>query len=724
MQGRHKGGATGVASCPMVTRGWLLPGANDEPMTLYVSSLLIACGICLFAGVHAVLAGTAGKREPVSQAFGCLSLMLAVYLLLTATLYQTDSLSLARPLIRWQLTLACVIYPAAVWFLGLYAELHEWRRWLVLASFMFGTLLVVNLFSANSVIYAEIVKDHAIALPWGEQVHDFAGRKSNLFGVYFLAQDATYAFAIGCCVTLWRRHSRRAWPLTLYLLIQGGAALQADVVDRTGMRTVTYEGLAFLALVLLMGDRLRLELSERATLLASNLKELRTETLRRQQVESNLRHLAYHDPVTGLPNRLALRDHLQAALTGRRTGDHALILLDLDHFRTINEALGHDVGDMLLKAVAARLLAAAPTGSLVARHGGDEFALHVWLPAGATPAAMAQDIAYAITAQLTAPYTIDAHDLAVGLSGGIALLPGMTSDVDSALRQVDVALHRAKASGRNTVIIFEQLMEAQADRRLLLEKGLRLALERDEFELHYQPQLDAHGRFVAAEALLRWHHPQHGLIAPGEFIPIAEETGLIHAIGRYVLHQACVERESWAAAHADARISINASPWQLFAQDYVRTVRDTVNSTRTRPLNVTIEITENALLHDLEDVAHKMRELASLGFHFALDDFGSGYASLGNLKKLPLHELKIDRVFVEGMQPGVRDTLVEAIITIAHEQQLFVVAEGVETEQQREALVELGCDAIQGYLVCRPMPSAQFHEWLDRLTGPVAMRSH
>ena len=690
-------------------------------MTLYVSSLLIACGICFFAGIHAVLAGTAGKREPVSQAFGCLSLLLAVYLLLTAAVYQTEALSLARVLIHWQLTIACLVYPVAVWFIGLYAELRRWRRWLVLTSIVFGGLLVANVFSANSVIYAEIAHGRVLNLPWGEQVHDFPGRKSQLFGVYFLAKDAVYVFAIGCCVALWRKHSARAWPLTLYLLIQGLAAVHADIVNRSGTQMVTFEALAFLALVLLMGDRLRRELSDRATLLAHNLDELRAETKRRQQVESNLRHLAYHDPVTGLPNRLALRDYLHDELAGRRTDDHALILLDLDHFRTINEALGHDVGDMLLKAVAVRLLAAAPPGSMVARHGGDEFALHVGLPADATPAAAARDIVREVTARLTAPYTIGAHDLAVGVSAGIALLPGMANDVDSALRQVAMAMHQAKAAGRNTTIIFEQLMQAQADRRLLLEKGLRLALERDEFELHYQPQVDAHGRFVGAEALLRWRHPQHGLIAPTEFIPIAEETGLIHAIGRHVLRESCVERESWAAVHADARISINVSPWQLFAQDFVRVVHETVNATRAKPCNVTIEITENALLHDLDDVAYKMRELASLGFHFSLDDFGSGYASLGNLKKLPLHELKIDRVFVEGMQTGVRDTLVEAIISIAHEQQLYVVAEGVETSQQRDALAELGCDAIQGYLVCRPMPSAQFHDWLDQLTEPAAV---
>ena len=688
-------------------------------MTLYVSSLLIACGICLFAGIHALLAGTAGKREPLNQAFCCLSLLLAGYLLVTAAVYQADALSLARPLIRWQLTLACLIYPSAVWFLGLYAELRQRRRWLALASLAFGTLLVINLFSENSVIYADIVEDRAITLPWGEHVHDFAGRKSPLFGVYFLAKDAVYLFGTGCCVALWRRHSARAWPLTLYLLIQGAAAVHADVVNRSGTQMVTFEALAFLALVLLMGDRLRLELSQRATLLAHNLEELRAETRRRQHVESNLRHLAYHDPVTDLSNRLALREHVQAALAGPHADDHALILLDLDHFRIINEVLGHDVGDLLLQAVAARLVDAAPAESLVARHGGDEFALHVRLPSGAPPAAAARDIVRGLMAQLTAPYTIGAHDLAVGVSAGIALLPGLASDVDSALRQVAVALHQAKASGRNMAIIFEQLMQAQADRRLLLEKGLRLAIERHEFELHYQPQLDLRGRFVAAEALLRWRHPQHGLIAPSEFIPIAEETGLIHAIGRHVMRQACVDRERWGAEHADARVSINVSPWQLFAQDFVRVVHETVNATHTRPRNVTIEITENALLHDLDDVAHKMRELASLGFQFALDDFGSGYASLGNLKKLPLHELKIDRVFIEGMQTDVRDTLVEAIIRIAHEQQLFVVAEGVETSQQRKALAELGCDAIQGYLVCHPLPAAQFQQWLAQLTEPV-----
>lgn len=683
-------------------------------MILFVSSQLIACGVCLIAGLYSLLAGSAGQRDPMLQAFGVLSLLLAGYLLITTSIYETSSLPLAVTLVRWQLAVACLVYPVAVGFFGHYAQLQHWRRWLAVAAVVFGVLFGVNLFSPFSVIYSDLFSNGQLILPWGEQVNSFTGHKSSWFGVYFLAKDAIYVWAIGCCVALWRKRSSRAWPLTLYLLFQGATAVHADIVNRAGIQTVTYESFGFLMLVLLMGAQLRRELQQRATLLVRNLNELRTETLRRQLGEANLRHLAYHDPVTDLPNRLALYEHLQSALATEPHSDSALILLDLDHFRTINDALGHDVGDQLLKAVATRLLPAAPPGSLVARLASDEFAVHVKLPAGVRPAVAALDIARELTTQLTVPFKIGAHDLAIGASGGIALLPGMADSVDSAMRQVAMALHQAKAAGRNRTLVFEQLMQAQADRRLLLEKGLRLALERDEFELHYQPQVDADGCFVGAEALLRWRHPPHGLIAPDEFIPIAEEAGLIHSIGRYVVHRACMDRESWPAALAATRVSINVSPWQLFAQDFVGTLRDIVSSTRTPPQQVTIEITESAVLHNLDDLAQKMRELAHTGFRFALDDFGSGYASLGHLKKLPLHELKIDRVFVEHLQTGVPDAFVSAIITIAHKQNLFVVAEGVETAQQRDVLAQLQCDAIQGFLISHALPAAEFRDWLEQ----------
>ncbi|OOG38110.1 EAL domain-containing protein [Rhodanobacter sp. C05] len=690
-------------------------------MTLYISSLLIACGICFFAGIHATFARSAQGQDRVYLAFGCLSLLVSVYLALAASLYQAESISTAAALARAEITLGCLIYPTGIWFFSLYAGLVHWRRWVIAAVVIFTPMLLINLGSPYSMLYTGITMRPPLVLPWGESVHDFAGTEAPvLTGLYYAAVDASFLWAVCCCVLLWR-HGRgaRVWSLTLYLILQATASVHAEMVNYHGGRGLTFDSLAFLALVLLMSGVLRRELQRRNQALAVSLDELRSETLRREGVEADLRHLAYHDHLTGLPNRHFMHERLQAALASTEQVDGALILFDLDHFKTINEALGHDVGDELLKGVATRISEAAPPGACVARLGGDEFALHLQplIDNNESPAQAALRITQEITARLTAPLRIGNHDLVVGVSAGIAPLPGTARDVDSVLRQVDMALYRAKAAGRHTAVVFESEMQAQADRRLLLEKGLRLALDRGEFEVHYQPQLDMQGRFVGAEALLRWRHPEHGLIDPDEFIPIAEETGLIHRIGRDVLQQACLELETWPAAHAKARISINVSPWQLFTQDFVHTLQETVASTQADPRRITLEITENAFLHDLDDAASKIRALEAAGFQFSLDDFGSGYTSLESLKKLPVSELKIDRTFIEGLHLGSHDRFIEAMIAIAHHLKMSVVAEGVETEEQRTALAGLGCNAIQGYLVSPALPSAAFHSWLERLAG-------
>ncbi|MEO5560921.1 MAG: bifunctional diguanylate cyclase/phosphodiesterase [Dokdonella sp.] len=389
-------------------------------------------------------------------------------------------------------------------------------------------------------------------------------------------------------------------------------------------------------------------------------------------------------------------------------------LIDLDHFKAVNDALGHAVGDEVLRSIASRLVAAAPAGTQIAHFGGDEFALVLHSIDGLNGSAEenVRQLVLHIMASIVAPLRLGDHELVVGASAGIALFSNASGAASDVLRPVDVALHRAKASARHTAVVFESLMQEDTDRHHSLETDLRLALKRHEFELHYQPQVDMGGCFVGAEALLCWHHPARGLVGPAEFIPVAEESGLIHAIGREVLHLACNERSGWPSSLAHARLSVNISPWQLFAEDFVSTLLETVHSTKANPEQITLEITENMYLHDLDDIASKIRTLDALGFHFSLDDFGSGYTSLASLKKLPVREFKIDRAFVEGLQPGSRDGFVEAMIAIAHHLDLVVVAEGVETKAQHAALCAMGCDVTQGYLVSRPLSATQFRSWL------------
>ncbi|MDE1892905.1 MAG: bifunctional diguanylate cyclase/phosphodiesterase [Xanthomonadaceae bacterium] len=665
-------------------------------MTIYLASLLIACGISLMAGVYALLSGSIGSRRRLNRAFGCLSLLLAGILLLAAMRIETDSLATARQVIAWHSLVSILVYPAGVWFIGLYCELRHWRRWLAAACVVFGSLLLLDLGPGHSLIYGTILRSAPLTLPWGEHVQHYVLQPGPLFKAYAVARDAVYLWWIGCCIVLWHNSSSsRALPLTVYLVLQAGL----EVYYQHFNQDFPLRALAFVALVVLMGHQLG--------------RELREETERRLEVEAELRHLAYHDRTTGLPNRLRMFECLQDKLDAGAKPASTLVLFNIDHFRTINESLGRAVGDLLLRAIATRLAAAAPPGSLLARDGSDDFLLLADLPAGDAES-MARRIVDEMIAGLANPFLIGAHDLTIRISAGIALLPEMARDAESALQQVAVALHRAKGLGGNHALVFEGTMQAQASRNLMLERGLIRALDGDEFELYCQPQVDLRGDFIGAEALLRWRHPEHGLIMPGEFIPIAEETGLIHAIGLKVARLACLELASWPAGTSQARISINISPWQLFAKDFVRSLRETVDGTGADPRRITLELTESAFLRDPEDVVRKMKELRLQGFRLSLDDFGSGYASLANLKHLPLQEVKIDRVFIQDLQADRHDPFVEAITTIAGHLALYVVAEGVETPRQWDALAKLRCDAIQGYWISRPLPVAEFHRWLDR----------
>ncbi|SFU89726.1 EAL domain-containing protein [Pseudoduganella namucuonensis] len=427
--------------------------------------------------------------------------------------------------------------------------------------------------------------------------------------------------------------------------------------------------------------------------------------------EAALQHQAHYDGLTGLPNRSLLQQHLDRAIA---EGTPAWVMyLDLDRFKLVNDSLGHKAGDGLLKQVAARLRAAVPSGDLVARLGGDEFAVMLAGPHGSTGvAALAQRIQEA----LAQPLQVEGHECFPTFSIGVAAWPADGGDGDTVLRHADIAMYRAKEAGRNTLRFFARAMNAQSLERLQLEAELRHALERGQFVLHYQPQLDLRsGRLVGMEALLRWRHPDLGMVAPDRFIGLAEETGLIVPIGAWVLRTACAQTLEWQrAGFKDLRVAVNLSARQFAQKDLASSVIAALRETGLPARDLELELTESLLMAEVGSAVSTMRELKAIGVKLSIDDFGTGYSSLSYLRRFPIDVLKVDRSFVRDIIANGDDAaIVASVIALAHNLKLQVVAEGVETAAQLDYLQRLGCDIMQGYHFSRPLPAGAFRALLE-----------
>jgi len=441
----------------------------------------------------------------------------------------------------------------------------------------------------------------------------------------------------------------------------------------------------------------------------------------RKAIEDEVKSLAFYDPLTQLPNRRLLLDRLkQALMASMRSGSlGALLFIDLDHFKTLNDTLGHDKGDLLLQQVARRLTSCVREGDTVARFGGDEFVVILEGLGGHVDEAAAhcRAVGGKIFDVLNQPYVLDGHERRSSPSIGIALFDGRHNAVEELLKQADLAMYQAKTSGRNTLRFFDAAMQAVVTLRAALEADLREALLQQQFSLYYQPQVLGTGRVTGAEALLRWQHPLRGMVSPSEFIPLAEETDLIVPLGQWVLETACQQLVAWAQQPGTAGLSIavNVSARQMQRDDFVDQVLVAVRRTGAQPQRLKLELTESLLVNDVETTIAKMDALKAEGVGFSLDDFGTGYSSLTYLKRLPLDQLKIDQGFIKDILEDPNDAAIaKMIIALAATLGLAVIAEGVEREEQRLFLARNGCDAYQGYLMSRPLPIAEFEAMLER----------
>ena len=444
----------------------------------------------------------------------------------------------------------------------------------------------------------------------------------------------------------------------------------------------------------------------------------------RKALDAEIQNLAFYDPLTHLPNRRLLLNRLEQAMaTTTRTHFHgALMFLDLDHFKTLNDVYGHNVGDELLNMVAERIGACVREQDSVSRFGGDEFVVMLEdLSENAEQAAVqAETVAKKIRNILATPYELhrDAGDSEGGSiqysctsSIGVTMFKGQGSDIATLLKWADMAMYQAKISGRNAIRFFDPVMQSAIEAHASFESDLRTALELQQFKLYYQVQVDGSRRPQGAEALLRWEHPQRGMVSPHEFIPLAEETGLIVSIGQWVLDAACAQLQAWKSDPelCNLQLAINISAKQFLQRNFVGQVKETIEKNNISPMFLKLELTESMLLSNIEDTIRKMQELKDYGVRFSLDDFGTGFSSLSNLKRLPLDQIKIDQGFVRNIAQDRGDVaMVHAIMDLGMNFGLEIIAEGVETEEQFKTLQRYGCTNFQGFLFSRPVPVEQF----------------
>ncbi len=473
------------------------------------------------------------------------------------------------------------------------------------------------------------------------------------------------------------------------------------------------------------------KLEEKTLQLENVNRVLSEENAKLKAAEKRIQHLAYFDLLTNLPNRRFLMDRLQQSLAAnaRLKSNGALLYIDLDNFKTLNDTRGHSVGDILLAEVAKRLRTCLRDGDTLARIGGDEFVVILEnLDNDLSKAAiLAEAVCGKIITSIQSPFLLDGYTYHCSTSIGVALFSNTTFTIDELLQRADIAMYQAKAAGRNTSRFYDPEMQASIAERSLLERDLRIAISNHQLKLYYQVQVDHLGKAHGVEALLRWQHPEKGLILPMQFIPLAEDSGLIITIGRWVMETACAQIKKWETSPltSNLQIAINVSASQFHEPNFVDDASEIIARHAINPNRLKLELTESLVLNDIEEAIHKMHDLKKIGVSFSMDDFGTGFSSLSYLTKLPLDQLKIDQSFVRNICSDARDAVVvQTIIGMANNLGIDVIAEGVEDKAQQKLLAKHKCKFYQGYLFGKPMPIEELEKTLNSKTISSRLNNH